>query len=324
MLRKITDKKKLYLSIKVTITLAILWFLYKALDPEKIAELFSKADKSYIIWALVLLPVNVLMQYVKWRYLVKKIHPETPRTEILGSVFVGISLGFITPGKVGELGKLLYIKDGDRPLLLGASITEKLYDLLPVFVFGIFSIFFLPNLFFTSMSTGTIFGEIFYLIFLVVIFYIALTPAIFKVILSFLNKTLFKSNPTIEKLTSFFFIFEKKDAKKLSLFSFILFLVYTTQLTLLISAFGKIGTFMNYISAWSTIFIKTLLPVGIGDLGVREGASAFIYDLSGYGKEAAATAAFGLFLINIIIPSIAGALLVPLIRFVKNRKNGKS
>ncbi|MCK4979586.1 MAG: hypothetical protein KAS62_04275, partial [Candidatus Delongbacteria bacterium] len=89
-------------------------------------------------------------------------------------------------------------------------------------------------------------------------------------------------------------------------------------------AFGDIGIHLAYVGVWTAILIKTFLPISLGDIGVREGTAAYVFGLLSFPKEAAISAGFMLFVINILIPASVGVFLIPFARFVKGYlKNGK-
>jgi hypothetical protein len=55
------------------------------------------------------------------------------------------------------------------------------------------------------------------------------------------------------------------------------------------------------------ILLTNLIPLTIGNLGIREGAAAFLLARFGVAAPAAVNAAFLLFLFDSVIPGLAGA-----------------
>jgi hypothetical protein len=64
-------------------------------------------------------------------------------------------------------------------------------------------------------------------------------------------------------------------------------------------------------AAAGTMFLKSLFPISLGDLGVRELFAANLFESLGGAPERAVAAAFLLFLINVGLPSLAGSWLSP-------------
>jgi uncharacterized membrane protein YbhN (UPF0104 family) len=204
------------------------------------------------------------------------------------------------------------------------GILEKIYDVLPVIVFGVISIPFLPHLFFTDSSLMQFNLLIVTMVVAVILIFVLLHPALIKLIVSYIKNNFFKSSSRFEKFNEGIQSFSRSNARTLSLFSLVLFLVYTSQFVLLIFAFGEIDIHLAYIGVWSAMLIKTFLPISLGDIGVREGTAAYIFGLMNFPKEAAVSAGFMLFVINILIPAAIGVFLIPFARFVKGYlKNGK-
>lgn len=323
---KLNFNKRSILILKLIISVTIIIVIFYDIDLDKLKFIFNNANKNFIFLAIFLLPVNIFLQFIKWKYLIGKVsETKTSSKLILTSVFLGISFGFITPGKVGELGKLFIIRNVDKLKLLSMSILEKIYDVLPVIVFGVISIPFLPHLFFTDSSLMQFNLLIITMVVALIIIFILLHPALIKLIVSYVKNNFFKSSSRFEKFNEGIQSFSKTNARMLSSFSLVLFLVYTTQFVLLIFAFGQINIHLAYIGVWAAILIKTFLPISLGDIGVREGTAAYVFSLMGFPKEAAVSAGFMLFVINILIPASIGVFLIPFARFVKGYiKNGKT
>ena len=322
---KIIFNKRNILVLKLIISVTIIAVIFFDIDPGELKFIFNNANKKFIILALLLLPVNIFLQFSKWKYLISRVsESKTSSKVILTSVFLGISFGFITPGKVGELGKLFIIRNVDKLKLLSMSILEKIYDVLPVIVFGIISIPFLPHLFFTDSSLMQFNLLIITMAVAVIFIFILLHPGLIKLIVAYFKNNFFQTSTRFEKFNDGIQSFSKTNARTLSLFSLVLFFVYTSQFVLLIFAFGEIDIHLAYLGVWAAMLIKTFLPISLGDIGVREGTAAYIFGLMSFPKEAAVSAGFMLFVINILIPASVGVFLIPFARFVKGYlKNGK-
>ena len=150
---KIDRTKIILFSVKLLIAIIISLVVAYNIDSIKLKLIVKNANITYIVFAIVLLPINLYLQFAKWKYLVDKTtEKKATLMQIWSSVILGIGFGFITPGRVGELGKLFIIKNADRYKLLSMSIIEKIYDTFPVIFFGIISLPFLPHNFFTGSA----------------------------------------------------------------------------------------------------------------------------------------------------------------------------
>jgi uncharacterized membrane protein YbhN (UPF0104 family) len=61
----------------------------------------------------------------------------------------------------------------------------------------------------------------------------------------------------------------------------------------------------------ATMFAKSLLPISLADLGIREAASVFSFSLLGISNVAAFNAALMMFVVNILVPALVGVAFVP-------------
>jgi uncharacterized protein (TIRG00374 family) len=308
--------KIIIIAVKVLLSVMIGALVLYNIDSVKLENIVKNADISFIILACALLPLNLYLQFAKWKYLVDRTSAvRVPAIQIWESVILGISFGFITPGRVGELGKLIAIEKTDRYKLLGMSILEKLYDTFPVIFFGIISAIFLPELFFSDSALMKVNMLIFALLILFSAYYVAVHPGILRTLLNYFRHKVFKQSVKFSRFTDSLHGFKKGSASVLLLFSILLFLIYTTQFVFLILAFGEISILHAFLGVWLSILLKTFLPFSIGDIGIREGTAAYIFAIFNFPAEAAVSAAFMLFVINILIPSAAGIFTVP---FIKN------
>jgi uncharacterized membrane protein YbhN (UPF0104 family) len=310
------------IAVKLAIAIIIGSVVIYNIDTIELRYIVKNADVSFIILAAALLPVNLFLQYRKWKYLVDGSSAEAvPSSQIWISVILGISFGFITPGRIGELGKLFAIKNADRLKLLSVSVIEKIYDTFPVIIFGAISLPLLPHLFFTDSGFMRTNLTVFTLICAGIVFFAALHPGIFKVIINYTGTGIFRHSARFKRFTDGLKGFRAPGARILLFLSSLLFFVYTTQFVLLIFAFGDIDILHAYAGVWAAMLIKTFLPVSLGDIGVREGTAAYVFNLMSFPAAASVSAAFLLFVINILIPASAGIFAVP---FISKRNRSQS
>ena len=95
-------------------------------------------------------------------------------------------------------------------------------------------------------------------------------------------------------------------------------MTYTVQLFILILAFEKISPLQSFAASSSAMLVKTLLPISLGDIGIRESASVYFYAKMGISKATAFDASFILFILNILFPSFVGLVIV-----LRDKWNGK-
>lgn len=312
MVDMIKSNKALIITVKVLISIAIAWAVIYNIDKVELKYILQNAKVKYIFYALLLLPLNLYFQFLKWKYAAQKaVAEKIPDKPLWISVFAGIALGFITPGRVGELGKLFALREQDKMKLLSMTMIEKIYDAFPVIIFGAFSLPFLPALFFTDSAMMRANLIIFAFIIAVFFYFVAVHPGLFRTAVNYLRLNFFKKSGRFARFSAGLDGLQNGTARILLLLSTILFFIYTAQFVLLILAFGQIDIFHAFAGVWTAVMLKTFLPVSLGDIGVREGTAAYVFSLLGFPVPAAVSAAFLLFAINILMPSIAALFMIP-------------
>ena len=85
---------------------------------------------------------------------------------------------------------------------------------------------------------------------------------------------------------------------------------FLLQLTLLIKSFSSLAMLKGFIAASAIMATKSLIPIAIGDLGIRESLSIFYLSKFNIVQAAAFNASLLLFFINIMIPSLLGMIII--------------
>ncbi|MBN2365264.1 MAG: flippase-like domain-containing protein, partial [Calditrichaeota bacterium] len=105
--------------------------------------------------------------------------------------------------------------------------------------------------------------------------------------------------------------------------AFLWFLVIILQYQTVIQAYENVPFTDTFLAVSATLFTKVILPVSVGDLGIREGASVFYYSLMNVPRPAAFNAAFLIFIINFLLPALAGSIFVFRLSWENTRLNRK-
>lgn len=281
--------------------------LIKNLKIANIINTFKHANHVCIAFAFILVIPNIYIQYFKWNFLLKLIKPEATARESLFSLLVGFTFGFITPGRVGEFGRAFFIKDCPWIKVIGIAFMDKFFSLSIVIFAGAIGIISLiwSQLHFYVILPLTIFT----IIALLVLRYLLTHPDIFRGFLYSLNIIL-PFREKIKLLISSFDRFHKKEAVKLLALSILFYLIFLTQYLILTSAFESVSVINGFQAISSTLLVKSMLPISLGDLGIRESAAVFFFSKIGAKSATAFNASILIFMINILIPSLIGLVLV--------------
>lgn len=292
--------------IKIAVGILLLIVIYKKINQqESVLGVLTSANPLYVLAALLLLIPHFYIAFFKWRYLLRIRFSDISNHETFSSLLFGITLGMVTPGNLGELGRGLFFKDKNRTIITGLTVVDKLSNMLIFATLGFVSIsvFILnhlewsPNLELITLVGGTAFlGSIWLLL---------LKKSWIK---SLLNKaaTLFPENPKIQAfMAAFKHIRHRHVFVALSLTLIWIFII-TLQYHMLILGFTDVTLAQSAQAVTAALFTKMLLPFSFGGLGIREGVTVFYFSQFNISSAAVFNASLIVFFVNFLLPALIG------------------
>jgi uncharacterized membrane protein YbhN (UPF0104 family) len=262
-------------------------------DLGEIASAFRHIRPLPFVIALVLLPVNFTMLIVKWRYLLSPSVKAT-RGQLIRSVIGGYAFVLATPGQVGEFSRALFIPGESKLRLIGLVAVDKVTAFLITALLGLLSLglwhsgaAYLPAVIFAGLLT-----------------WLLLRPRQFLAV----TVRIFRKLPLKQKTFRFLEGFRGLSTRRLIvllLMSLLYFFIYSLQFYALLWAFEDVAV-LTMIICFPLVMLVNSVPVTIGGLGVREGASVLFFSQFAVQESSALGAALLLFAINILIPGLCG------------------
>lgn len=310
---KIVKHKNVLLHFaKFLIAIGLLYYIIKIVNINEIISAIYKADLTLIILVFMLSALNIYLQFIKWKLTTSLILNNSDNRKVIYSLFQGFSAAVFTPARIGEyFGRALVYNDHSLLKVTFATLLDKFFPLLMVAFFGsVASVLFIQQYYnvsvYLTISLIIVLFSLFYLIFLL----------IFNQ--NFWNNFLFSKIRDSKRLSKYFEKFsalknlDRNYSAKMMLLSFLFYACYIIQYAILISAFSHNSEFLNYIWAGNlTMFSKTIIPpISFSELGIREGASVFFIQQFGESASVGFNASFFLFMINVLIPSFVGLILI--------------
>lgn len=278
---------------------------------QEIKLAFAAAEAKFICLTSALLILNLYLQFKKWQLLVR-LEKNVSAGQILSSLLAGFTLGFITPGRVGEFGRGFFIKDCSWQSILGLTIIDKLVSLIVMYFAGLvgLSYFLQLHLHYYVWVPAVLTGI---LLIMIVLFFLLRPEMLHSVLRRFASlgapHAKFRQFAScMDRLTALLTL----KVLSLAIFHFITF---TLQFYLLVRAFSPLSPWQGFVAISSIMIVKTILPVSIGDLGVRESAAIYFLGYFNVPSVAALNASLSIFLINVFIPSMAGLVIILIDRF---------
>lgn len=257
----------------------------------------SISDFWWLLLALGLLPLNLLFESIKW----KKIVASLENFSIISafkSVLAGISTGFVTPNRVGDIiGKLNYLqkKNQKKAVSLGAiaGITQNIAIILPSIPFAI--------LFFLREETEINHRSYISLVLIII--------ALLLFLLFYLPRLAGKiKHPTIQPYISALTHFQFKDLLLITFWSIVRYAVFGLQLYCLLVFFDvDLSVSQAIIGITTNYLLITITPsIAVSEALVRSSWAVFVLSKFSENTAGIMLAGISLWLINVIIPVLIG------------------
>lgn len=298
-------KRRTFFWIKVAVGMILLGIIFYVVEPKGIWTAFKEADYRLVALGAILMPLNLWLQAYKWRYLVHLVHPEATTLETTGSLLGGFAFGIVTPGRIGEYSRALFIKNV-RPLkLVGLTVVDKFYSLGCTFAFGLVALLTLPWIF--KLDIGGWYTSIMILVGIVNVFllFLALDPRPVRSLIYALQM-LIPRRGKIPHIAGGLDRFNAPQARITLGLTLAHYVVFLLQYFFLICGFEKIDFISSSRAAAAILFGKSALPIAIGDLGIDQFISMQFFGEFGISDAAAVNASLLLFALNVLVPALAG------------------
>jgi hypothetical protein len=296
---------------RVLLAGVLLYLLMQTVQREAIVSLFAQAHPALLLPALGLLPLNLWLQYRKWRLLVHAPFPQTSVADLRVSLLLGFTFGIVTPARVGEFsGRVAGIRSVDGWTLVGLTAVDKFAGMAVTVVAGCIGLVvfcwrhpFMDPLLLTALFSGLSVLAVFSLYYRwgagtlsMMMRHVAGDGRIQLRITSIRAALRHVRGPRLYRLLQYSILF---------------YLTFLLQFFLLLSAFGPVDVLSSLAGISTIMLIKTIIPpISVGELGIREGASVYVLGHAGIIAAAAFNAALLLFAINILLPSLAGLIVL--------------
>ncbi|UKN00486.1 flippase-like domain-containing protein [Paracrocinitomix mangrovi] len=293
--------------IKLVFGLALLlfigWKLSASFRDDDIDFLsFNKDGVVFIVIAALLMPINWLFESVKWHLLLRRIERQSFGQTYL-DVLSGISTSLLTPNRIGNfIGRSIRLQKVNRTKAIVSTIHSNLAQFNASIVFGTGALMIIgfedPAIDENAIRFSAI-------LVLVAGFVLFLYPAI----IDFNPLSRLYSEQLRSALN---FIQNESLILKLSLFiiSSLRYIIFLVQFYLLLVAFNANGEASNLIPAIALVFLITsIIPSFLfGKLFVREASALFVLESYGVQTPVILTSVFLLWMINLGLPALVGAL----------------
>lgn len=284
---------------------------------------FTDSKKWLLILMIFLMALNWGLEARKWQILMRPVQRVSFFTACK-AVLSGLSFSLFIPNGVGEyVGRVLYMQEGNRLRSVPLTIVGSISQLIVTLVAGIagliyirvkvltphnelqgLSVFWLNGLMYAVMAA--------ILVFLLIYFRISWFTRWFEKI-----PFVYQHRILIQSLEDF----HAPELTRILLLSLCRFSVFIVQYLLMLYIFSVNIYWLDAVCTTFVLFLMlAIVPtIPIADLGVRGEISIQLFGLLTKNVIGVVTAAASIWVINLIIPALAGSLFILGIKLFRNK-----
>jgi uncharacterized protein (TIRG00374 family) len=293
-----------------TIGLILLIVLLQRMDVSHLLDTLKNADIGMVSFAMIMLIVLIGIKTLRWRMILRTLQISMSWRNAFLAYFASIFIGFLTPGRLGEFGRALYLRD-DPNAKSGAGfssvLADRLFDLYALLLIGSAAIFSLGGRQYW-LWTG--------LFFLVSLFPLVLFlhDVSFNWLKTFAGRLgrvgtrLFDPNGWLVGMRYGLLQMGKGILIVSTVLTVTAYLVYFTQCFLLSMALAIEVSFVSVMFAVALGSLVTLLPFSISGLGTREATIIAYMSTVGISAETALSFSFLVFVTFYVVCGLIGAM----------------
>ncbi len=287
----------------------LLWSIYRRLESEAFGAFWEQwplawaERKAWLATAVLLMPVNWLLEAAKWQALmgVQSRHPAFQRA--VKAVMAGLALSLFTPARLGDyLGRSLLAGPFGKWRAVRATLLGHIAQWLLLLATGLPALLLLktPECFPPKMAP-TLFSLS---LLAAAFFYLSLPHLTLNMRALKKRKCLYRLAKRLPRATAFP---QRKHLAKALLFNTFRYGVFSLQLYLLLSFFGlPLSLWEGLMGVWCIFLLQSSLPLPfLGNVLLRTELAFWIW------PQASATAVLAgmsaLFALNLALPALLGA-----------------
>ena len=279
-------------------------------------------DLAIVIFLMI---INWSIEALKWKISIQNVQPIS-FSRSFRAILSGVSFSVSTPNRIGEyLGRILYIEEGNRLRVISLTIVSSISQLIITLFAGSVGLFFIRK----NIETGnTMQGlDSFWLQVLqygVIIVLLILTGIYFRLSLLINLVDKLRNNNRYSWLVSSLKDIDATLLLKLLSLSAIRYVVFVVQYFLLFRLFEVNAGWWECFWAVSVIFlVLAIIPTfAIAELGLRGNVSLKLIGLFSTNSLGISLTTATIWIINLVLPAIAGSLLILSVKIFKNRNEG--
>lgn len=297
--------------LKIVITALLFWALYKQLSGRvsdiDLPFLFRGLDYRYLLAVVLLMPFNWILEALKWRLFLSEEH-QLSWLQALTAVLSGLTFSLFTPNRTGDyIGRIVAVKADKNGPVLVATLAGSLCQLSVLLFFGWLGLlYFVPQILPNSWQDYKVFLIIGFGGTIGLIFLIIYIQRIFS--FAFRQKILHRYKDTWKRYVGLFEAFHWRTFLWALLIAGFRYGLYVSQYVLMLySCKIEVPLDMAYAGIATIFLVQTSIPLPPA-IGLLARGEIALLVWSPYSDDPIRilVASFGLFVINLALPSLIG------------------
>ena len=296
-------KKNIIFIIKLSITVLLLYFIFKKMNLTNFKDILKNTNYNYIVISLAFTPLIIFLRSFKWFTLLKYSEIKISYWDAFKSITGGMAFGIITPGRVGEVTRSLFIKHAKKAEISGLVLLDRIFDLYVIVFYSLYGVLFLLR-----NNALSIFSILLFVFMTIFIFF----RVISKYFSTFGRNSKLNSLKKLNIFIKEFGNISGINATFLILVSLIMYFLTFIQFYFLILSFSP-QTNINFLIIVKTsplIQFMSVIPITLFGLGIREGTSIYLLGIFGINKVIAFNSSFLSFVFNILLTALIGVFFI--------------
>lgn len=302
-------------ALGIALTALLLWSLYHQVTVQlgRVQDdAWKQTGPSWLLLAaLLLMPLNLGLETIKW-YLLARMAQPLSKAEALKSYLAGIAFSLITPNRIGEYpGRLLYLKRRSTFRLINVSVLGSFAQLLALFLWGS------AALLYFCLRTSYWWG------WPVLTGCLLMTIGVGMIYLRLESwLPLLERYPRLRKwvvYTRLLGRFSFREQMRILGLSLLRFAVFTAQYLILLRWMNVQAPLAEgYMTAALFFWVMAVIPsIALAELGVRGEVGLRLFGRFSANTIGILGATTGLWCINLLLPALAGSMLLLRMRLLR-------
>ncbi|MCU0452087.1 MAG: flippase-like domain-containing protein [Bacteroidetes bacterium] len=283
--------------IKWALSLLVLAAVFMSISWRDLLGAWQSVSWTAVGAALLLLPFQIGFRMLRWQHLLRHAGSDASMVRVAKTIMAGYAFAVVTPAEVGDVAYRMhrhYELSSER--VAGVVVLEKLTHSLLALVPGV------PAL--VLMVTHHAWWSVLSLVVMIsIVVGLAFGHHRFaRLQLAGRWQRLRRVDTALQAFSAI----PRRGLLQAMGWTACILLVYVVQEYVLLNAVASLGIVETWNGFWAGIGLRTLAPVFIMDLGIREASHIAFFGYYGIGAAPALAVSLLMFAVNVLLPTMCG------------------